>query len=123
MVDNSSLGRAAEILLVEDNPDDVQLTRLALQQTEIDHALHVAHDGREAMAFLRSEGNFDNTPRPDLILLDLNMPIMDGREVLRDLKQDSSLRRIPVIIVSMLDNRLLHCLLRRLVAALLTLVG
>ena len=98
------LGRPAEILLVEDNLDDAQLTRLAFDEIDVAHHLHVVHDGQQAMAFLRREGDYAEAPRPDLVLLDLNMPIMDGREVLKDIKQDPDLRRIPVIVLTMSDS-------------------
>jgi len=90
------LGRPAEILLVEDNNDDVEFTRLALAEVDLDHRLHVAQDGDEAISFLTR----DDTPRPDLILLDLNMPRKDGRIVLREVKQHPEWRRIPVIILT-----------------------
>lgn len=98
------LRRPAEILLVEDNLDDVQLTKLAFDEVDIAHHLHVVHDGQQAMAFLRREGDYAEAPRPDLVLLDLNMPIKDGREVLKDIKQDSDLRRIPVVVLTMSDS-------------------
>jgi CheY-like chemotaxis protein len=104
MSEVGSLGRSADILLVEDNPDDVNLNRLAFQQVDIAHQLHLARDGQEAMAFLRREGKFASAPRPDLILLDLNMPIKDGRMVLKEIKQDASLQRIPVIILTTSDS-------------------
>lgn len=98
------LDRPAEILLVEDNLDDVQLTKLAFDEIEVAHHLHVVHDGQQAIAFLRREGKYATAPRPDLILLDLNMPIKDGREVLKDVKQDSELLRIPVIVLTTSDS-------------------
>ncbi len=98
-----SLGRSAEILLVDDNPNDVRLTQIAFKNIEIAHEIHVARDGNEAMAFLQREGIFAGAPRPDLILLDLNMPEKDGREVLREIKRDSDLQSIPVIILTTSD--------------------
>ncbi len=88
------------ILLVEDNPADADLTRVNLEETKILHELFVAEDGLEAMAFLRQEGEHGDAPRPDLVLLDLNLPGMDGREVLTELKADPSLRRIPVVVLT-----------------------
>jgi len=95
-----ALPRPVEILLVEDSPGDVKLTQEALRDAEVPNILHVARDGEEAMRFLRREGEFAEKPRPDLILLDLNMPRMDGREVLGHIKADAELRRIPVIILT-----------------------
>jgi two-component system, chemotaxis family, response regulator Rcp1 len=89
-----------EILLVEDSPGDVRLTKEALRDSNISLHLHVASDGVEAMAFLRREGLQTNAPRPDLILLDLNLPKMDGREVLNLIKNDDTLRTIPTIILT-----------------------
>lgn len=93
--------RAVEILLVEDSPSDAFLTGEALKEIEgIDPRLHVVNDGVEAMAYLRRQGAFAEAPRPDLILLDLNMPRKDGREVLAEVKNDDTLRRIPVIVLT-----------------------
>lgn len=89
-----------EILLVEDNPGDVRLTIEALKEGKVRNNMHVAGDGVEAMAFLRKEGKYADMPRPDLILLDLNMPRKDGREVLAEIKADPVLRRIPVVILT-----------------------
>src|SRR5665213_2354191 len=94
------MGRPVEILLVEDNVADIQLTEEALSEAPSPYTLHVARDGEQAMAFLRHEGVHVNAPRPDLILLDLNMPRKGGREVLADVKNDPDLRRIPVIILT-----------------------
>lgn len=88
------------ILLVEDNPGDVRLAREGLRECRLQSTLHVAVDGVEAMAFLRQEGNFVKQPRPDLIILDLNLPKKDGREVLKEIKDDASLRQIPVVILT-----------------------
>jgi len=91
---------AVEILLVEDNPGDVRLTKEALRDAKVLNRLSVARDGVEAMEFLRREGSFANAPRPDLIILDLNLPRKDGREVLTDIKSDHGLRSIPVVVLS-----------------------
>jgi len=93
-------GRPVEILLAEDNPGDVKLTEKALEQGKVLNNLHVVNDGVEAMAYLRQEGEYDSAPRPDLLLLDLNMPRKDGQEVLRDIKADENLRRIPVVVLT-----------------------
>lgn len=92
--------RPIEILLIEDNPGDVRLTQEAARETKVHNNMHIVNNGLDAMAFLRHEGRFGTVPRPDLILLDLNMPGMDGREVLRQVKSDESLRRIPVVIIT-----------------------
>jgi CheY-like chemotaxis protein len=92
--------RPVEILLAEDNPADVRLTRETLKEAGIPSHLHVVPDGVETLAFLRREGAHAAAPRPDLILLDLNMPRMDGREVLRRIKSDENFRRIPVVIIT-----------------------
>jgi two-component system, chemotaxis family, response regulator Rcp1 len=91
---------ATEVLLVEDSPGDVRLTQEAFRDTSKLIHLHVASDGIEALAFLRREGIHRNAPRPDFILLDLNLPRMDGREVLSLIKNDDSLRTIPTIILT-----------------------
>lgn len=91
---------AIEVLLVEDNPGDVRLTREALKEGKVINHLSVARDGEEALAFLRREGAFADAPRPDVILLDLNLPRKDGREVLAAIKADASLRTIPVVILT-----------------------
>lgn len=92
--------RPIEVLLVEDSPGDVRLTREAFRGANESILLHVASDGVEAMAFLRREGAHEHAPRPDLILLDLNLPRMDGREVLAKIKDDHNLRTIPTIILT-----------------------
>lgn len=84
-----------EILLVEDNPGDARLTREALALSKIRNHLHLTRDGEEAMAFLRQEAPFEDAPRPDLVLLDLNLPRRDGREVLEDIKKDRGSRPSP----------------------------
>jgi chemotaxis family two-component system response regulator Rcp1 len=92
-----------DILLAEDNPGDVKLTKKALEQGKLVNNLHVVNDGVGTMAYLRNEGEYADTPRPDLILLDLNMPRKDGRDVLEDLKADEELRRIPVVVLTSSD--------------------
>jgi CheY-like chemotaxis protein len=92
--------QAVQILLVEDNEGDVHLTLQALQRAKVRNSVHVANDGVEAMAFLRRETPHGDAPRPDVILLDLNLPLMDGREVLQELKNDPELRTIPVVVIT-----------------------
>jgi chemotaxis family two-component system response regulator Rcp1 len=89
-----------EILLVEDNPGDVRLTREALNEAKMNNRLHVAGDGVQALRFLRREEEHAEAPRPDLILLDLNLPKKSGREVLEEVKADPDLRRIPVVVLT-----------------------
>lgn len=96
----SEIGRPVEILMVEDSPADVRLTLEALKDSKVRNNLHVAEDGFEAMAFLRREGRHAGAPRPDLILLDLNLPGKDGREVLTEIRADDSLKRIPVVVLT-----------------------
>src|ERR1700678_2025352 len=91
---------AIEVLLVEDSPGDVRLTREALKDAKVYISLHVATDGIEAMAYLERTGSHVNAPRPDLILLDLNLPKKDGREVLREIKESPTLAIIPVVILT-----------------------
>ena len=93
-------GRPIEILLVEDNPGDVRLTIEALKEAKVRNRLSVAKDGVEALAFLHREGSYAEAARPDLILLDLNLPRKDGREVLAEIKGDANLRSIPVVILT-----------------------
>lgn len=93
-------GDPIEILLAEDNPGDVRLTEKALDHGNIINNLHVVENGVEAIKFLRQEGDYADKPRPDLVLLDLNMPKKDGREVMEDMKADPSLRRIPVVVLT-----------------------
>ena len=88
------------ILLVEDNPGDVGLIKIAFRESKLNNRLLVARDGEEALQFLRHEGAFTSVPRPDLILLDLNLPKKDGREVLSEIKADESLASIPVIVLT-----------------------
>jgi CheY-like chemotaxis protein len=89
-----------EVLLVEDNPADVRLMKEALKDSKVHNNLHVAYDGEEAMSFLRREGKYSAVPEPHLILLDLNLPGKDGREVLEEIKNDPVLKHIPVVIVT-----------------------
>jgi two-component system, chemotaxis family, response regulator Rcp1 len=96
-------GMPMEVLLVEDSPGDVRLTQEAFRDANPSIRLHVATDGVEAMAFLRREGIHANSPRPDLILLDLNLPKMDGREVLAHIKEDDTLKTIPTVILTTSD--------------------
>jgi len=93
-------GRPIEILLVEDNPGDARLIKEALKDFKIINDLHHVIDGVEALNFLRKKGKYANSPRPDLILLDLNLPKKDGREVLAEIKSDEDLKRIPVVILT-----------------------
>lgn len=92
--------RPIKILLVEDNPGDVRLTEEALKEGKVHNTLYVAGDGVEALAFLRNEDGYADVPRPDVILLDLNLPRKDGREVLAEIKACHNLRRIPVVILT-----------------------
>ncbi len=92
--------RPIEVLLVEDNPGDVRLTMEAMRESKVLVNLSVAPDGEEALAFLRKEGPHHAAPRPDLMLLDLNLPKKDGREVLAEIKADTDLRRIPVVVLT-----------------------
>lgn len=94
------LPHGIEILLVEDNYGDIRLTQEALKEGKVKNRLSVVQNGVDAMSFLRREGQYGDAPRPDLILLDLNLPKKDGREVLADIKADPSLRRIPVVVLT-----------------------
>jgi chemotaxis family two-component system response regulator Rcp1 len=89
-----------EVLLVEDSPGDIRLTQEALKDAKMHINLRVAHDGIEAMSFLKQEGEYAKAPRPDLILLDLNLPRKDGREVLQEVKDSATLRTIPVVVLT-----------------------
>ncbi|MCK9875583.1 response regulator [Frankia sp. Ag45/Mut15] len=89
-----------EVLLVEDDPGDVLMTREAFADHKLRNHLNVVSDGVEALAYLRGEGEYAGAPRPDLILLDLNLPRRDGREVLREVKADERLRRIPIVVLT-----------------------
>lgn len=94
------LVRPIDILLVEDNPGDVRLTKEALKEGKVQNNLHVAVDGEQALAFLLQKGEFQDVERPDLILLDLNLPKMDGRELLARIKEEKDLKRIPVVVLT-----------------------
>ena len=92
--------KPAEILLVEDSPDDIDLTIEALDEGKLHNNLNVVMDGEEALLYLKKEGKYDSVPTPDLILLDLNLPKLNGKEVLKEIKEDKDLRMIPVIILT-----------------------
>ena len=104
-------GKAIDILLVEDNPGDVRLAQEALKESKIRNKLYVVDDGVEAMAFLHQEGKYADKPRPDLVLLDLNLPRKSGREVLAEVKSDENLKRIPVVVltVSRAEEDIIKC--------------
>ena len=97
---SAKIGRAIDILMVEDNPGDVRLAHESFKEAKILNEVHVVGDGVEALAFLRRQGKYANVVRPELILLDLNLPKKDGREVLAEIKEDPNLRRIPVVILT-----------------------
>ncbi len=97
---NGESSRPIEILLVEDNLGDIRLTEEALREGKVWNRINKVEDGVEALAFLRKQGNYTSVPRPDLILLDLNLPKKDGREVLGEIKEDPNLRRIPVVVLT-----------------------
>jgi len=94
------IGKPIEILLVEDNPGDVRLTKEALKESKIINNLHVVMDGEEAMKYLLKQGEYKENPKPDIILLDLNLPKKNGREVLAEIKEKKELRYIPVVILT-----------------------
>ncbi len=98
MVENSM--KVVDILLVEDNPGDVRLAQEALKESKVRNKLFVVEDGVEAMSFLRRQGKYADVPRPDLILLDLNLPRKSGREVLAEVKTDEQLKRIPIVVLT-----------------------
>jgi CheY-like chemotaxis protein len=100
MINREASGKRIEILLVEDNPGDVRLTLEALKDGKVLNHLSVVGDGVEAIAFLHQEGAYANAPSPDLIFLDLNLPKKDGREVLQEIKNDESLKHIPVVVLT-----------------------
>ena len=104
-------GKVIDILLVEDNPGDVVLAQEALKESKVRNKLFVVDDGVEAMAFLRRQGQYAGAPRPDLILLDLNLPRKSGREVLAEVKGDEELKRIPVVVltVSKAEEDIIKC--------------
>lgn len=97
---NGACIRPIDILLVEDNPGDVDLAREALGMGKLHNTLHVVHDGMAAMDFLRKTGKYADSPRPELIILDLNLPKKDGRQVLAEIKEDESFKSIPVVILT-----------------------
>ncbi len=94
------IGKPVEILLVEDNAGDVGLIEEVFEETKIRYNLHVAEDGEEAILFLYGEGKFLGSPLPDIVLLDLNLPKKDGREVLKEIKENEKLKKIPVVILT-----------------------
>jgi len=94
------VGKAIDILLVEDNPGDVRLAMEALKESKVRNNIYVVEDGVEAMDFLRRKGKYNGMPRPDLVLLDLNLPRKSGREVLAEIKTDDNLKRIPVVVLT-----------------------
>jgi two-component system, chemotaxis family, response regulator Rcp1 len=100
MKTNGADDKPMEVLLVEDSPGDVRLTQEAFRDADSCIYLHVVNDGVEAMAFLKREGVLNHAPRPDLILLDLNLPKMDGRQVLAEIKKDENLKTIPTVILT-----------------------
>jgi len=100
MIGKSKISRPLDILLIEDNPADVRLTQEAFRDARVQNRLHVVGDGVEAMAFLRRQGVFNSISCPDLIILDLNLPRKDGREVLAEIKCDPSLSMIPIVIMT-----------------------
>ncbi len=104
-------GKAIDILLVEDNPGDVRLAQEALKESKVRNKLFVVDDGVEAMEFLRRQGQYADAPRPDLVLLDLNLPRKSGREVLAEIKTDEALKRIPVVVltVSKAEEEIIKC--------------
>jgi CheY-like chemotaxis protein len=112
------IGKPVEILLVEDNEGDVGLIEEVFEEAKIRNKLHVAEDGEEAILFLHGKGKFSGSPRPDIIILDLNLPKKDGREVLREVKEDSNLKNIPVVVLttSNAEKDILRCSVHRLTA-------
>ncbi len=108
---NKSDGKVIDILLIEDNPGDIRLAQEALTESKINNKLYIVEDGVEAMEFLRNKGKYTDSPRPDLILLDLNLPRKSGREVLKEIKEDKDLKRIPVVVltVSNAEEDILKC--------------
>jgi chemotaxis family two-component system response regulator Rcp1 len=99
-MNTSQTPETVEILLIEDSPGDARLAKEGLSQCKIHHTLRVVDDGVKAMAFLKRQGEFAAAPRPDLILLDLNLPRKDGRQVLREIKEDARLKTIPVVVLT-----------------------
>ncbi|OGD53025.1 response regulator [Candidatus Bathyarchaeota archaeon RBG_13_38_9] len=101
---SQKMDKTIEILLVEDSAGDIRLTREAFKDGKVRNKLHVVRDGVEAMVFLHKEGKYSDVPRPDIILLDLNLPKKNGREVLTEIKKDPNLKRIPVVILTMSNS-------------------
>lgn len=99
-MDSQRDGESVDILLVEDNPGDVRLTQEAFTEINLDEELYVVNDGEEALDFVHREGEYVDAPRPDLVLLDLNLPRVDGMEVLEEIKSDPDLRSIPVVVLT-----------------------
>jgi chemotaxis family two-component system response regulator Rcp1 len=97
---NNNRGKIIEILMVEDNPGDIRLAQEALKEAKVANKMYVVNDGVEAMAFLRQEGQYVDVKHPDLILLDLNLPKKDGREVLAEIKKEPAFKRIPVVVLT-----------------------
>lgn len=95
-----NMGKPIEILLVEDNPGDVRLTLEAFKEAKVTNRIHTVQDGEAALSFLQRQGSYADAPKPDMILLDLNLPKKDGREVLEAIKKDPALKRIPVVILT-----------------------
>ncbi|MCI0455876.1 MAG: response regulator [Gemmataceae bacterium] len=104
MIPTINGGKPIEILLVEDDPEQAELTRTSLRGGKVRNRLHWVEEGEDALAFLRRQGRHGKAPRPDLILLDLRLPGMSGLEVLAEIKQDPNLRRIPVVIMTSSDD-------------------
>ncbi len=100
MTETIQLGKPIDILMVEDNPGDARLTIEALKDSRINNELYHAKDGAEGMAFLRKEGEYADAPRPDIILLDINLPKKNGHEVLKEIKENKDLRTIPVVMLT-----------------------
>ncbi|MDQ8179223.1 response regulator [Pelagicoccus sp. SDUM812005] len=96
-------GRPIEMLLVEDNEADIRLTQIALQQAKLENRLHVVRDGEQALAFLKREGEYADAVRPDLLLLDLNLPKVSGAEVLKEIRENPQLKTLPVVILTTSD--------------------
>jgi chemotaxis family two-component system response regulator Rcp1 len=100
MMENPTVGRPIEILLVEDNPADVRLTEESLKEGKVCNILHVVEDGEEAISFLQKKGKYADKPLPDLVLLDLNLPKKNGHEVLAEIKGDEKLKQIPIVVLT-----------------------
>jgi two-component system response regulator len=96
----AAMGRPIEILMIEDNPGDVRLTKEALKSNKISNNLHVCQDGEEGLDYLFQRNGFETAVRPDLVLLDLNLPKVNGREILKSVKEDPTLRRIPIVVLT-----------------------